>query len=95
MSMKYVFFRSTDVVKCFLPVLLCLTSCMSPGERRVDIVLRNDVDRPLEVRAQAGIFTRRLLLAPGETWRGWIPTEFAAGEIRVEIAEDSRLYRAR
>lgn len=83
------FFRSTDVAKYFLPVLLCLSSC-SPGERRVDIVLRNDVDRPLEVRAQAGLFSRRLLLAPGETWRGWIPTGFAGGEIRVEILEGLR-----
>lgn len=77
--------------KFFLPVLLFLGACCSPGERRVDIVLRNDVDRPLEVRAQAGLFSKRLLLAPGEVWRGWLPLEFAIGEVRVEFAEDPRL----
>jgi len=83
-------FRSIVVVKYLLPVLLALSSCASPGEKRVDIVLRNDLDRPLEVRAQAGIFSRRLLLAPGETWRGWIPLGFVA-EVRVEVSEDPRL----
>ena len=79
------------MVKYVLPVLLALSSCAPSAEKRVDIVLRNDVDRPLEVRAQAGIFSKRLLLAPGETWRGWIPLEFAGGEVRVEVSEDPRL----
>ena len=83
------------MVKCFLPALLFLGSCCSPGERRVDIVLRNDTNRPIELRASAGIFSRRLQLAPGGVWRGWVPLEFAAGEIRVEVAEDSRLFPAK
>jgi hypothetical protein len=93
--MEYVFFRSTDVRKYFLPVLLFLGACCSPGERRVDIVLRNASDRPIELRASAGIFSRQLQLMPGEVWRGWIPLEFAAGEIRVEVADDSRFRPAR
>jgi len=94
--MEYVFFRSTDVRKYFLPVLLFLASCSSgSGERRVDIVLRNDLERPIEMRASVGIFSRHLQLMPGEVWRGWIPLEFAAGEIRVEIADDPRLRPAR
>jgi hypothetical protein len=91
-----VFFRSTDVVKCLLPVLLLLASCASgSGEKRVDIVLRNDTPHPVELRASAGIFSRRLQLLPGEVWRGWIPLEFAAREIRVEVAEDSRFLPAK
>ena len=79
------------MVKFLLPVLLVLSSCSVPAEKRVDIVLRNDLALPVEVRAQAGIFSKRLLLAPGETWRGWIPLEFAGGEVRVEVSEDQRL----
>jgi hypothetical protein len=90
--MKYVFFRSTDVRKLFLPVLLVLASCCSPGERRVDIVLRNDSNRPIELRASAGLFGRRLQLMPGEVWRGWVPLDFVLGEIRVDVAEDSRFF---
>jgi hypothetical protein len=84
------FFRSTDVVKCLVPLLLFLASCASgPGEK-LDIVLRNDTPHPVELRASAGVFSRRLQLLPGEVWRGWIPLEFAGREIRVEVAEDSR-----
>jgi hypothetical protein len=79
------------VAKILLPVLLALSSCAVPAEKRVDIVLRNDLMLPVEIRAQAGIFSKRLLLAPGEMWRGWIPLEFAGGEVRVEVAEDPRL----
>ena len=86
------FFRSTDVVKYLLPVLLLLASCSGSGERRVDIVLRNDSLRPIELRASAGIFSRRLQLMPGEVWRGWIPLEFTGREIHVEVAEDPRLF---
>ena len=81
--------------KYFLPVLMFLGACSLPGERRVDIVVRNDLDRPVEVRAQAGLFGRRLLLAPGEEWRGWIPLDFVGSEVRVAISEDSRLRPVR
>lgn len=77
--------------KYLLPILLALSAGCSPADRRMDIVLRNDVDRPIEVRAYAGPFSRRLLLAPGELWRGWVPLDFVGGEIRVEVSEDSRL----
>jgi hypothetical protein len=85
------------VVKYLPPFLLFLASCACPGsgERRLDVVLRNDMDHPIELRASAGPFSRRLLLAPGEVWRGWIPLGAAVGEVRVEIAEDSRLLPAR
>lgn len=97
MDMKYVFFRSTDVRKYLLPVLLAMsTSCATgSGERRVDIVLRNDTPHPIELRASAGIFSRRLQLVPGEVWRGWVPLDLTGNEIRVEVAEDSRFLPAR
>jgi hypothetical protein len=82
--------RSTDVVKYLLPVLLALASACAPAEKRVDIVLRNDAARPIELRASAGLFSRRLQLMPGEVWRGWVPLDFAIGEIRLEVAEDPR-----
>ena len=81
--------------KYFLPVVLFLASCCSPGERRVDIVVRNDFAWPVEVRASAGLFGQRLFLAPGEEWRGWIPLDFVGGEVRVSIQEDSRLRPTR
>jgi hypothetical protein len=94
--MKYVFFRSTDVVKYLSPVLLFLASCACGSEeRRVDIVLRNDSTRPIELRAYAGIFSKRLQLMPGEVWRGWVPLDFTGREIRVDVAEDSRFFPAR
>ena len=76
--------------KYLLPALLALASCTSSPDRRMDIVLRNDTTRPIELRASAGIFSRRLPLMPGEVWRGWVPLEFAAGELRVEVVEDPR-----
>jgi hypothetical protein len=94
--MKYVFFRSTDVVKYLSPVLLFLASCATgSGEGRVDIVLRNDTTHPIELRASAGIFSRRLQLMPGEVWRGWVPLDLTGREIRVDVAEDSRFFPAR
>ncbi len=84
------------MAKLFLPFLLFLASCASgSGEGRVDIVLRNDTPHPVELRASAGIFARRLQLLPGEVWRGWIPLEFAGREIRVEVAEDSRFLQTK
>ena len=83
------------MLKCLFPALLVLASCSSSPERRVDIVLRNDATRPIELRASAGIFSRRLQLMPGEVWRGWVPLEFGAGEILVEVAEDPRFFPAK
>ena len=83
------------MLKYLLPALWVLASCSSSPEKRVDIVLRNDATRPIEVRASAGIFSRRLQLMPGEVWRGWVPLEFAAGEIRVEVAEVPRYFPAK
>jgi hypothetical protein len=81
--------RSTDVVKYLLPALIALSSCAAPapGEGRVDIVLRNGTDRPMELRARAGLFSRGLLLAPGEVWRGWVPREFVGSELFVEVSD--------
>ena len=83
------------MVKYLLPVLLSLGACTSaapgPETKKVDIVLRNDFDHPIELRASVGIFSRKISLAPGEVWRGWIPTDVSIPEVRVEIAEDSRL----
>jgi hypothetical protein len=92
MNMEDVFFRSTRVVKYLLPVLLVMNACVFPatGERRVDIVLRNKTERPIELRAQAGLFSRTLLLAPGEVWRGWIFGQLLGSEIRVEVSEDKQ-----
>ena len=83
------------MVKYLLPALMALASGCIPAEKRVDIVLRNDATRPIELRASAGLFSRRLQLMPGEVWRGWIPLEFAVGEIRVEVAEDPRFLPAK
>ena len=82
------FFRSTGV-KYLLPVLLGLASCVdgSSGEKRVDIVLRNQTDRPLDLRAQAGLFSKTLHLGPGEVWRGWVWRQFVGNEIVVNVAE--------
>jgi hypothetical protein len=77
-------------MKYLLPALLALASGCTPAEKRVDIVLRNDATRPIELRASAGLFSRRFQLMPGEVWRGWVPLEFTAGEIRVEVADDPR-----
>ena len=80
------------MVKYLLPALILMASCVAPapGERRVDIVLRNGTERWIELRAQAGLFSRNLHLAPGEQWRGWIPTQFVGHEIRIEMSEDKK-----
>lgn len=85
------------MVKYLSPVLLFLAACATPGSdaRKVDIALRNTMDHPIELRASMGIFSRRIALAPGEVWRGWIPGDMSVGEVRVEIAEDSRFLPAR
>ena len=77
------------MVKYLLPALIALSSCAAPapGEGRVDIVLRNGTDRPMELRARAGLFSRGLLLAPGEVWRGWVPREFVGSELFVEVSD--------
>lgn len=86
------------MVKYLLPVLLSLGACTSaapgPQTKRVDIVLRNTFDHPIEVRASVGIFTRTIPLGPGQIWKGWIPTDLTVGEVLVEVAEDSRLRPA-
>jgi len=78
-------------VKKYLPLaLLALAACTAapPGpEKRVDIVLRNTMDRPIELRASMGIFGRRIFLAPGEVWRGWIPTDVSVGSIQIEMTD--------
>lgn len=75
--------------KYLLPVLLFLGSCAAPpaGEGRVDLVLRNGTDRAVEVRAQAGLFSRGVRLAPGEVWHGWVPRQFLGREISVDVAD--------
>ena len=82
-------------MKKYLPLaLLALAACTSAppsADKRVDIVLRNTMDRPIELRASMGIFGRRILLAPGEVWRSWIPTDVSVGSVQVEITEYGRV----
>ena len=78
-------------MKKYLPLaLLALASCTSlptgSDAQRVDLVLRNATDHPIELRAAVGIFGRQILLGPGDIWRGWIPTGVGVGEVHVEIA---------
>ncbi len=79
-------------MKKYLPfALLALSACTSIPSgaegKRVDIVLRNSMPYPVELRASVGIFGRRIILAPGEVWRGWIPTDVPVGAVQVEMTE--------
>lgn len=77
-----------------LPLAAC-TSAPPPDGKRVDIVLRNTMDHPIELKASMGIFGRRIFLAPGEVWRSWIPTDVSAGSIQVEITDYGRVSERR
>lgn len=70
---------------------LGLASCATPPapDRRVDIVVRNTTDRPLDIHARAGLFGRSLRLAPGQSWRGWALRDVLIREISIEIVETS------
>lgn len=72
-------------------IVLFLASCSVPEEKdRIDIILKNQVDVTLEVRAQAGFFGRTLVLTPGMEWKGWIPKNFDIKEIQITIKKPKK-----
>ncbi|HXG60779.1 MAG TPA: hypothetical protein VNO22_05375 [Planctomycetota bacterium] len=72
-------------------LILALAACATPPApaRRVDIVVRNTTDRPLDIHARAGLFGRSLRLAPGQSWRGWALRDALIREISIEIVESA------
>ncbi len=51
-------------------VLLC-AACSSAPEHRVDVTIRNRTQSTVKLRASAGLFSKSIVLKPGETWTGW------------------------
>ena len=76
-------------MKYLIPALMFLASCATPepGNRKIDIVLRNTTPHPIEIRAHAGFLSRTIRLDPGETWTGWVPPSVPINEIRIEVVE--------
>lgn len=78
-------------MKYLLPALLMiLSSCAIDPSRRVDIVLRNKTERPIQLRARTGFFGKNLQLSPGEVWCGWVPRDFVTSEIVIEVREEKK-----
>ena len=58
-----------------------------PANKRTDSVLRNTTLRPVEIMAKAGFFGSNIKLAPGETWKGWVPSGVKIQKIEIELAD--------
>jgi hypothetical protein len=56
-----------------------------PPEKRINIVLRNSTDQRLEFQTQVGFLGKQLQIPAGYTWRGWVPRDFVAREIFIEV----------
>ncbi len=76
-------------MKYLLPLVLLIASCAGgiSAEKKLQIAVRNDTDRPLEFHARSGIFGRTVKLEPGHTWRGWVLREWVGEGIRIEVCE--------
>jgi hypothetical protein len=76
-------------MRWFVAVFLALGSCadLTPPEKRVTLVLRNSTDQKLEFQTQVGFLGTHLEIPAGYTWRGWVPRDFVAREIFIEIIQ--------
>ena len=76
-------------MKYLIALALLMSSCVASPDKveKVDILLRNTTDSPIEVRARAGFVGKTIRLQPGETWKGWIPSHVPVSDVVIEVRE--------
>ncbi len=76
-------------MKYLIALVLLIGSCAAPPPQveKVDILLRNTTDHPIEVRARTGFLGKTIRLQPGESWKGWIPPRIPVSKIVIDVRE--------
>ncbi|MBI2930217.1 MAG: hypothetical protein HYY16_01080 [Planctomycetes bacterium] len=72
--------------------LLCLVplaACSFSPEHRVDLTIRNQTQKTVKLRASTFLFSRTIVLRPGESWSGWWDRRFVGKNAAFEIQEDA------
>lgn len=72
-----------------LSLLLLVVGCSVPQNRKLDIALRNETDKPMILNMKAGILSKKLILKPGQSWNGWIWKDLPISSVEVDIQESN------
>jgi hypothetical protein len=65
--------------------LVFLTTCTGISGKRLTLGMKNTTDVPIAIVATYSVFSRTIILYPGQTWDGWVPLIDAGAPIKVEI----------
>lgn len=73
-------------MKWLLWAMVLACGCSTPQSgNRLDIVVTNSTDRPVRMQVGAGIFTREIVLQPGQSGRYWIDRRWPVSRAEIEI----------
>ena len=73
-------------MKYLLWAMVMWSGCSAPASgNRLDIEVTNASDRPVRMRVGAGIFTREIVLQPGQTGVYWLDRRWPVSRAEIEI----------
>jgi len=70
-----------------LLILALLTGCMiyPPQTERVDVVVRNPGNVPIEISASVGVLGRTVTIKPGAVEVFWFPRKMIPGRLVIKV----------